>query len=75
MKCRKCNRNMQYRNIGNIYYFECPSCGYSIGKPTADTVVQPAVEEVAEDTSFHTEANEDMDAFDNGAEETVEEVE
>lgn len=36
MICPRCHRQMQYRKsrvVENTFYYECPRCGYSLGKP------------------------------------------
>lgn len=34
MKCPKCHRNMERKEApNNVYYYECPSCHYDVGKP------------------------------------------
>ena len=35
MKCPKCHKPMVRKTDGdNIYYFQCESCGATVGKPT-----------------------------------------
>lgn len=35
MKCKKCSRTMERKALMvNSYYYECPNCHYTIGKPT-----------------------------------------
>lgn len=33
MKCKKCHRTMDRKNIGNVFYYECPFCGNTMNKP------------------------------------------
>lgn len=38
MKCKKCGREMERKDAGNgIFYYECPRCGNSLGKPVENT--------------------------------------
>lgn len=35
MKCPKCRKDMEKKKAeGNVWYYECPNCHYTIGKPT-----------------------------------------
>lgn len=34
MKCPKCKRDMtKVKEKENVYYFKCPHCGHTVGKP------------------------------------------
>jgi DNA-directed RNA polymerase subunit M/transcription elongation factor TFIIS len=34
MKCPKCHRPMERKkDKENVYFFQCPSCGETVGKP------------------------------------------
>ena len=34
MKCPKCHKPMDRKKASeNVYYFQCPSCGTTVGKP------------------------------------------
>lgn len=33
MKCKKCHSNMNRKQIDNTFYYECPKCGTTLGKP------------------------------------------
>ena len=40
MKCPRCHNEMEEIQVKeNIFYFQCPTCGYELGKPkqTTDT--------------------------------------
>ena len=37
MKCPKCKRDMRRKSSpNNVWYYECPNCFYTIGKPTEE---------------------------------------
>ena len=37
MKCPKCRRDMKRKSApNNVWYYECPNCFYTIGKPTEE---------------------------------------
>ena len=37
MKCPKCKRDMRRKSApNNVWYYECPNCFYTIGKPTEE---------------------------------------
>ena len=47
MMCPKCHHLMVRKSDGDdIYYFECETCGNTIGKPSAETVTEPVVTEI-----------------------------
>lgn len=49
MRCPKCHFTMQRKEApGNVYYYECPHCGYSVGKPVEE---EAAKETTATETS------------------------
>lgn len=33
MKCKKCHREMERVGKDGVYYYRCPSCGFTIGQP------------------------------------------
>ncbi len=33
MKCKKCHSNMIRKSIDNVYYYECPKCLNTLGRP------------------------------------------
>ena len=37
MKCPKCRRDMKRKSApNNVWYYECPNCFYTIGKPEVE---------------------------------------
>ena len=49
MKCKKCRSSMQKKlAAANKYYFECPHCHETVGKPTKESESN-AKEEVKEE--------------------------
>lgn len=43
MKCPKCHVTLERKKVPdkNIYYWQCPRCGYSYGKPKKEEEEQP----------------------------------
>ncbi len=36
MKCKKCRTTMVRKQVDNVFYYECPQCGNTLGKPVLE---------------------------------------